>query len=415
MQKTARDLGRSALPTRLFLVAVAVVCLALAASAGYTFFTLQALHGQYLNRLGHDIADTIEVQVRGPMRADPAAWQPVFEDALQSYEGQLLFLELLDGRGNILVRAGSGREETAVHLVLSEMHAPRGRRPPGLGGRQIAGLRLLLGIDPEVGRFIIRQGYLHLGVAAVAIAALLGLTLYLMRTLARYLDLKKQEEAERNLAALGRLSATLAHEIRNPLGAIKGLTQVVQEKLEERHQAKPLTDSVVREAERLEQLVSDLLVFARPRQPKVSHFDLSALLVETGEMLGERFRKSKVRLHLDPDRQPIRIESDPDGLRQVTWNLLLNALDATPSGGDVWVHLSRSSNGLVMIQIEDSGAGLGDSDPEQFFEPFVTTKMQGSGLGLAVSKQIIEGLGGELKLENRAEGGARSIVLLPAR
>jgi two-component system, NtrC family, sensor histidine kinase HydH len=298
--------------------------------------------------------------------------------------------------------------------VQTDLRGPRGRRAPA--GRPFAGgLHFRMGIDPEVGRFIIRQGYLHLAVAAAAIAALVGLTFYLMGTLSRYLELEKQEEAARNLAALGRLSATLAHEIRNPLGAIKGLTQVVQEQLSDRHEARPLTDTVVREAERLEQLVSDLLVFARPRQPKLSNIDLNALLGETAEMLRDRFRQANVRMHVDLGNQAIRTDSDPDALRQVVLNLLLNALEATPSGGDVWVRSSRAPDeGYIRIQIEDSGPGLGNSDPELFFEPFVTTKLKGSGLGLAVSKQIVEGLGGELRLEDRAEGGARSTILLPA-
>jgi signal transduction histidine kinase len=413
MPKTATETAISSVPTRLFLVAAAVICLALAGSAGYTFYTLRALHGQYLDRVGHDIAEAIEVQVRGPMRADPAVWRPVFEQALLSYEGQLLFIELIDARGAVLARADSGVDESAAHLVRAELRGPGwGRRAaarrPAAGAQHIR-----MGIDPEVGRFIIRQGYLHLGVAALAIAALVGLTLYLMRTLSRYLELKKEEEAARNLAALGRLSATLAHEIRNPLGAIKGLTQVVQEELDDRHQARPLTDTVVREAERLEKLVSDLLIFARPRQPKISELDLSALLSETAEILGERFRQANVCLQLETDGAPMRIQSDPDGLRQIVLNLLLNALEATPSGGNVRMSFGRSSASQLSIWIEDSGTGLGDSDLENLFEPFVTTKLKGSGLGLAVSKQIVETLGGELKLENRAEGGARSTVLLP--
>ena len=116
------------------------------------------------------------------------------------------------------------------------------------------------------------------------------------------------------------------------------------------------------------------------------------------------------------DPNPFNLRSDPAGLRQVLLNVLINAIDATPANGVVVLTAMREEDHKsIVIRVDDSGTGLGQKNPDELFQPFVTTKDRGTGLGLAVSKQIVESLGGSLNLENLPQGGARCSIMLPMR
>jgi signal transduction histidine kinase len=210
------------------------------------------------------------------------------------------------------------------------------------------------------------------------------------------------------------MAASLAHEIRNPLGAIKGLTQLAQEDLPSDHTTQLQLRTVVGEAERLERLVTDLLDFSRAKEPQISQFELSELLSNLKSMLESRLQSSKVALHLPSNMDPMPLRSDPAGLRQILLNVLINAIDATPEGGAVQLTATRDERDKsIVIRVDDSGKGLGQVNPNELFQPFVTTKTRGTGLGLAISRQIAEELGGSLNLENLPGGGARCSITLP--
>ena len=260
------------------------------------------------------------------------------------------------------------------------------------------------------------MAFLQLAISGLAVIALFVLSIYLIRMLNRFLELKVREGAEAQLKSLGIMAASLAHEIRNPLGAMKGLTQLAQEDLPPDHAAQTQLRTVVSEAERLEKLVTDLLDFARAKEPQISEFDLMDLLSNIKTMLQSRLDASKVALQFSMDPNPFNLRSDPAGLRQVLLNVLINAIDATPANGAVVLTATREEeHKSIVIRIDDSGTGLGQKNPDELFQPFVTTKVRGTGLGLAVSKQIVESLGGSLNLENLPQGGARCSIMLPMR
>jgi two-component system sensor histidine kinase HydH len=209
------------------------------------------------------------------------------------------------------------------------------------------------------------------------------------------------------------MAASLAHEIRNPLGAMKGLTQLAQEDLPPDHRTQDLMKTVVTEAERLEKLVSDLLSFARPRKPQISDFDLGQLVFEVREMLRLQAEERRISLMVEPSAGSLPIRSDPDGLRQVLLNILLNALHASPEEGRVTLAARRDGvSGQVLIEVSDNGPGLQGTEPEELFQPFTTTKAQGTGLGLAISRRIVTSLGGTISLTDREGGGARCTIRL---
>jgi signal transduction histidine kinase len=192
------------------------------------------------------------------------------------------------------------------------------------------------------------------------------------------------------------------------------LTQVVQEDLPEEHAAQPLMRTVVSEAERLERLITGLLTFARPKEARLTAFDVKQMVQGVAGILQSRIEESGIRPEVIADAGPLTVTSDEDGLQQVLFNVLLNAIEATPSGGKVAISVRRIDEpGQVEIMVKDTGGGIGSRDQEELFQPFTTTKATGSGLGLAVSRQIVEQLGGRISLANCAEGGACCSIRLP--
>jgi signal transduction histidine kinase len=442
--KTHRRL--SAFPTKVFIAVVGVVCLGLAVSAAYDFVRLNGLRVEYLRKTAADLAAAIDAQVRGPDRSNPSVWQSLFAESVKARGQSVAFMTLLDDSGQIL--AGEGErfatlfdhepgfvrsQGTGIYIYDASLPFPRGGpgrgRGMGMGSgggqgmgqsmgpgmvRRSMPARLRVGVYSSSADFIRWQAILHLVMNGVAIFTLLALARYFLRTLNRFLQLKASEESARHLTALGSMAATLAHEIRNPLGAMKGLTQLAQEDLPGDHKTQSLMSTVVREAERLEQLVTDLLSFARPRDPQISQFDIMRTLLDVRTVLQPKLEAARIRLDIasSPDGQ--LIHSDESGIRQILLNILLNAMDSTPPEGAITVRARRDEKAnTFIVEVDDSGPGLGNRDPEELFQPFATTKTKGTGLGLPISRQIAERLGGSLQLANRPEGGARCTLSLP--
>jgi two-component system sensor histidine kinase PilS (NtrC family) len=229
-------------------------------------------------------------------------------------------------------------------------------------------------------------------------------------------EMKKVE----GLALIGELAAGIAHEIRNPMASISGSIQMLKEGLDKDDVNSRLMDIMLREVTRLNHLVNDFLLFARPKPLNWQEFDLSQLTTESLEL----FKNSgnwtgELRVETDFKRD-IMMESDPEQMKQVLWNLFLNASEAMPNGGIVRVSAdlveSRDSSEpgqkMVKIIVKDSGQGFSKKALSHLFTPFFTTKEGGSGLGLATVKRIVEGLKGKIHGENHPDGGAEITILL---
>jgi two-component system sensor histidine kinase HydH len=228
---------------------------------------------------------------------------------------------------------------------------------------------------------------------------------------------RRYTEAER-LAELGRLSSWLAHEIRNPLGSISGSIEMLREGPELSVEDKKLCDIVSREVARLNDLVSDMVDLSKPRTPTVEPVDVATLAREV-VALATRSPGGvdhKVDLVLD-GAETVRAKCDPAQMRQVLWNLVRNALQASAVGGAVHVGVGREANGReVALWVEDEGEGIDDAAKARIFDAFYTTRAHGAGIGLAVVKRIIDdhgALGVRIAVENGRTGGARFVVRLP--
>jgi signal transduction histidine kinase len=428
--KSLRDrlssLREGKFPVTAFVAIVVAVCLGLLLSSIHSYITLSRLRIQYLHNRGMEVASALDAQVRGPgRRNNPAYWQGALRESLERNQSEVAFLALLGRDGEILAAAGGA--SAAAGVPAESFATIHGRRifvsdfplatpRPSLQGAGFhqAGWHLRLGLDAAAADFIRTQAIVHVAVTIVAVIALAALSYYLLLTMARFIELKAREESQRHLKALGSMSATLAHEIRNPLGAMKGLTQLAQEQIPGDHQTQELMKTVIAEAERLEKLVTSLLRFARPRAPQLSEFDARQVVSEVHEMLRHRMAEQKIAFSVESGSQPLIIRSDPDGLRQVLLNVLLNAMEATPQGGRVSLKARPDRrSGRLQVEVDDTGPGLPAVDTEELFQPFITTKTQGTGLGLAVTRRIVEDLGGEVQLSNLPGGGAQCLIRLP--
>jgi len=229
-------------------------------------------------------------------------------------------------------------------------------------------------------------------------------------------EMKKVED----LALIGQLAAGIAHEIRNPMASISGSIQMLSEGLEKHDVNNRLMNIILTEIGRLNHLINDFLIFARPKPSNLQKFDLRQLTSESVEL----FRNSenwpgKMQVIVD-FKKNIVLDSDPEQIKQILWNLLLNACEAMPKGGMVHVSADVSDGGnrseprqeVVKMSVRDSGEGFTEKALLHLFTPFFTTKERGTGLGLATVKRIVDGLKGKITGQNHPDGGAEITILL---
>jgi signal transduction histidine kinase len=208
---------------------------------------------------------------------------------------------------------------------------------------------------------------------------------------------------------MGRLTATLAHEIKNPLAIIRGSARRLG-KLEP--EARRMADSLVEEVDRLGRTVTRYLQFARGEGEGAGHGDAAAALSATLDLLEGEFRARRCTLERDGISGPAIVRLDAESLKQIGLNLVLNALEAAPEGGRVHVTLAVQG-GRVEIGVRDDGPGIPADVLPRLGEPFFTTRAQGTGLGLFLTKRLVEGAGGALRVTSRPGEGTLVTVSLP--
>jgi len=219
-------------------------------------------------------------------------------------------------------------------------------------------------------------------------------------------ELKRMER----MATLGELATAVAHEIKNPLAGISGAIQVLREDLPENDPRREIITDVLQEVERLDRTVRDLLSFAKPQKPQKLDTDIKELLKKTLNLVKLKAEKQNVKIKISVE--DIVINVDPQQLQQVLLNLILNALQAMPTGGEINISVF-TKDGFCNIIVQDTGEGIPPEDLPNLFRPFYTTRGRGTGLGLSISKNIIEAHGGTIEVESRQGEGTKFIVRLP--
>jgi len=223
---------------------------------------------------------------------------------------------------------------------------------------------------------------------------------------------EKLRRAEK-LSTLGEMAAVLAHEIRNPLGSIRGTAEILRDDYKPGDPKYEFIGIQIKETERLNRVVEDFLHMARPQPVDMSlcrvqeELDMIATLVKNDA--GER----KIKLIMQPPNSPVIINADGEKLRQAFLNIAINALQATPPGGSVIISTTVYMTSMCEIRFHDTGPGIDAETLANIFEPFYTTKPGGTGLGLAITKKIIESHKGTLQVESEPGHGTTVTVRLP--
>ncbi|MCP4372699.1 MAG: GHKL domain-containing protein [Deltaproteobacteria bacterium] len=243
-------------------------------------------------------------------------------------------------------------------------------------------------------------------VACFAVAFLSSLLAEQARKTKReLLAMERQVKRVEKMAAIGEMGAGLAHEIKNPLASLAGSIQLLKKDINRNPDQDKLMQIILREADRLSTLLSNFLLFAKPPASRLESIELDKVLVETIELFekdGTCAGRISINKQISSD---IRIEMDPVHLRQVLWNLLINAAEAIEGIGSIDIKLFSEKNKYVCIEITDNGRGMSDEIMKSIFDPFFTTKKSGTGLGLSIVHSILESYDSRLDVESTENTG----------
>jgi two-component system sensor histidine kinase HydH len=234
--------------------------------------------------------------------------------------------------------------------------------------------------------------------------------------------LEKETQLRRadRLSALGQLSAGLAHEIRNPLGAIKGAVEILQDDFPPGHPKAEFYNILLREVDRLNDVLTNFLSFARPVTPHLAPLDVRTVLTALEGLISGQARAHQVQIFTSFHAGPSRVMADETLLKQAFLNIMLNAVEAMPRGGDLAVSTrlspAEAAGGRperVEVVFDDTGPGIREEELGRIFDPFFTTKKDGTGLGLAITHRIIENHQGTIRVVSQQGMGTTFAVTLP--
>ena len=231
------------------------------------------------------------------------------------------------------------------------------------------------------------------------------------------LEVEEQLSAAQKLSALGQLSASLAHEIKNPLSSIKGTAEILLDEFPPDHPKREFVQILLKETTRLNNTVEEVLQFSRrgtqgKEKEKTKNEPLSQVIDRVTSLLASQLRKKSITLTVTGWEEGKGFFVAGEKLSQVFLNIILNAIDAAPPKGEITVETIKNAAGLA-VSVKDTGAGIPDELKDKIFDPFYSNKEGGTGLGLSISRKIVESYGGSLSLSDSETGGACFTVFLP--
>ena len=240
----------------------------------------------------------------------------------------------------------------------------------------------------------------------------------LIRDITKIKKMSKEINRNKRLASLGKLSSGIAHEIRNPLSSIRGLTQFIFQSFDESDNRKKDLKIILNEVDRLNQLINEILDYSRPKSLDISKFSMKEIIREIVQLLKLEVKDKEIEFQLNLPGTPLFIMADSNQLRQALMNILLNSNQAIKKRGEISIILSKEfimNENFVLIKIEDNGIGIDAANLPHIFDPFFTTRSEGSGLGLSIAYNIIEMHGGYIKVDSRRWKGTVFNIYIPMR
>lgn len=342
-----------------------------------------------------------------PLRLEPIAIRAVLDRLARE---PALILETVERELDRKRRHGDDRDAETIYEVVQCMEAMH------------ASVVLAIVADraETVGLIAIRDERIRDAYAAEEVQLIVGLSASVGAAFSRSVLYRSAKERDR-LIALGEMAAGLAHEIRNPLGAIRATAQLLGDPNTTASEREFL-DIIVEEADRLNRVVGAFLDYARPSTHDETSCDPVSTIERTVRLLEAEPLARGPSLVLDVENNVPAVSMDAEKLRQVVWNLARNALEALEGAGELRIHVATSAplvgepttGDWVEITVSDTGPGIPDSVLPHLFVPFVTTKTRGTGLGLAMSQRLITSAGGRIDVRSQAGRGAVFVVRLPA-
>ena len=228
------------------------------------------------------------------------------------------------------------------------------------------------------------------------------------------LKLKEQLGRAKHLSSLGEMVAGVSHEIRNPLGIISSSAELLKKKMPPEDPSTRLPDIIIEESNRLNNIITDFLNFAKPKEPNLFPCRIDEIIAKNIHFLSSQIESGGYQIQTHYDQGLPKILADADMLYQAFLNILINAMQAMPEGGHIDIAVKSVDNN-IWIAFEDAGSGVSNGALDKIWDPFFTTKDKGTGLGLGIVKNIIEAHDGQIRLDNRSEGGTRVSIRLPVQ
>ncbi len=259
---------------------------------------------------------------------------------------------------------------------------------------------------------------LPLGVSVSAVRTEEGTpvgSLVVLRDLRQVRRLEAEVRRREKLAAVGNLAAGVAHEIRNPLSSIRGYAAYFGGKFAPGSEDRQAAEVMIREVDRLNRVISELIEFARPSDLKRRPVRLADLAAHAERLIRPDAASRGVAVDLSGAANGPQIAADPDRLSQAVLNLCLNAIQAMDAGGRLTLRAGLAPDGRAFLTVADTGPGIPDEHRDRIFDPYFTTKARGTGLGLPIAHKIVEAHGGEIRVASRPGQGTEVTVLLPAK
>jgi two-component system sensor histidine kinase HydH len=236
----------------------------------------------------------------------------------------------------------------------------------------------------------------------------------LFKDLTEVRSLRTEIERNRRLASVGRLAAGVAHEIRNPLSSIKGFATYFKERYKNAPEDQQTANIMIQEVDRLNRVVGQLLEFARPVNVKPKSTDLDTLVNESVKLIERQATEKKITIKTSNSTRVEKIRIDSDRVNQVLLNLYLNAIESMEADGELNIDLFYNGETKeIEISVSDSGCGIPKNDQAKIFDPYFTTKASGTGLGLAIAHNIVEAMGGTIKVKSNPGKGTIFTITIP--
>ena len=234
--------------------------------------------------------------------------------------------------------------------------------------------------------------------------------------LSDFRSLEDKVRKSEQLTALGRMAASIAHEVRNPLASMSGSIQILQSTLDLKGEDRKLMDIVLTETRRLNHLVEGFLSYARPPDPRFEDVDLREVISETVDFLKSSIRSEDIDLRTELPEEPVILSLDVSQIRQIIINLVKNSIDAVDGSGKISICLERGENkggSVTLLSVTDDGSGIPEKVLPEVFEPFMTTREGGSGLGLAIVYQLLQAHQASIDVSSVEDAGTTFTISLP--